>query len=210
LPESCERRETRREVAQGVLRLGRDAAGQGPQCQEELGCARAPQGPRGRRRARSGVVSGWPRRRRVCPSRARGGRWSCGVLSSRRPLLLVSDPRTAKRGVDLGLCVHGCTETSVPTWPATPPSHLTASGRSEPPASSPVRSGSPLYVAPPPATATTASQIEQDLKLAAQIGQTLLNEKASLGQLLAWPCGDQKPKEADAARKAPFPTCCFP
>ena len=33
------------------------------------------------------------------------------VLSSRRPLLLVSDPRTAKRGVDLGLCVHGCTET---------------------------------------------------------------------------------------------------
>lgn len=32
----------------------------------------------------------------------------------------------------------------------------------------------------PPATATTASQIEQDLRLAAQIGQTLLNEKAAL------------------------------
>ena len=32
----------------------------------------------------------------------------------------------------------------------------------------------------PPATATTASQIEQDLHLAAQIGQTLLNEKAAL------------------------------
>jgi hypothetical protein len=29
--------------------------------------------------------------------------------------------------------------------------------------------------------------------------------RTSLGQLLAWPCGDQKPKEADAARNAPFP-----